>query len=151
MHNVKQTNEREFIERASDVTYAHNLTGNFTFLSEEGERLLGYNREEACQMNISELLNPEVAASVCEQIMSDTTKPVGAVYEIDLIAKDGRCVPFEVSTRLVLRNGSALEIQGIAVPSVIRAELPIHQRAKSQRRSFLHQFSRESDFTIASF
>jgi len=151
MHNVKQTNDREFIERATDVTYAHSLTGNFTFLSEEGERLLGYNREEACQMNISELLNPEVAASVCEQIMSDTSKSVGAVYEIDLIAKDGRCVPFEVSTRLVLRNGSALEIQGIAVPSVIRAELPTHQGVKLQRRAFLHQFASESDFTTASF
>ena len=135
MHNVRQTNEREFIERANDVTYAHGLTGNFTFLSEEGERLLGYSREEACQMNINELLNPEVAASVCEQIMSDTTKTVGAVYEIDLIAKDGRCVPLEVSTRVV-HNGRALEIQGIAVPSVIRAELPTHQRVQSLNESF---------------
>jgi PAS domain S-box-containing protein len=150
MHNVKQTNERELIERASDVTYAHNLSGELTFLSEAGERISGYSREEACQMNIAELLDPQVAANVCEQVMRDTTKRVGAVYEIDLIAKDGRRVPLEVSTRLVLRNGRALEIQGIAVPSVIRAELPTHQRAKSERRAFLHQFAHESDFTIAS-
>lgn len=148
MHNVKQTNEREFIERATDVTYAHSLTGNFTFLSEEGERLLGYSREEACQMNVSELLNPEVAASVCEQIMSDTTKPVGAVYEIDLIAKDGRCVPLEVSTRVVLHNGRALEIQGIAVPSVIRAEQRTHQTTQSLNEGFfldVHSMSQHAE------
>ena len=151
MHNVKQTNEREFIERASDVTYAHNLSGELTFLSEAGERISGYSCEEACHMNIAELLDPEVAANICEQVMRDTTKPVGAVYEIDLIAKDGRCIPLEVSSRVVRRNGRPLEVQGIAVPSVIRAELPTHQRTKSERRAFLHQFAHESDFTIASF
>ena len=124
MHNPKQTTEREFIERATDVTYAHNLSGNFTFLSEEGERISGYSREEACQMNIAELLNPEVAALVCEQIMRDTSKHVGTVYEIDLIAKDGRSVPLEVSTRVVLRDGRPIEIQGIAVPSLIRGQSP---------------------------
>ena len=121
MHNLKQTIEREFIERASDVTYAHNLSGKLTFLSEEGEQISGYSREEACQMNIAELLDPLVAARVCEQIMHDSTKRVGVVYEIDLIAKDGRNVPLEVSARVVLQNGRPLEVQGIAVPSVIRA------------------------------
>jgi PAS domain S-box-containing protein len=130
MHTPKQTSERQFIERATDVTYAHNLSGNFTFLSEEGERISGYSREEVCQMNITELLEPEVAALVCERIMRDTTKRVGTVYEIDLITKDGRSVPLEVSTRIVMRDGNPLEVRGIAVPSVIRAELPAHQRAR---------------------
>jgi PAS domain S-box-containing protein len=150
MHNVKHTNDREF-ERADEVTYAHNLSGELTFLSEEGERISGYSHEEACQMNIAELLNPQVGANVCEQIIRDTTKRVGAVYEIDLIKKDGRSVPVEVSARVVLRNGRPLEVQGIAVPSVIRAELPIHQRAKSERSAFLQQFAHELDFTVASF
>lgn len=136
MHNVKQTNEREFIERAPDVTYAHNLSGELTFLSEAGERISGYSSEEACQMNIAELLDPQAAAYVCEQVMRDTTKIVGAVYEIDLIAKDGRCIPLEVSTQVVLHNGRALEVQGIAVPSVIRAELPTHQTVQSLNESF---------------
>ncbi len=130
MHDHQQTTEQEFPGRGADVTYAHSLSGNFTFLSEEGERISGYSREEACRMNIAQLLDPEVAERVCEQIIHDTTKRIGTVYEIDLIAKDGRSVPLEVSTRVVLREGNPIEVQGIAVPSVIRAESPSLHRAR---------------------
>ena len=71
-------------------------------------------------MNIAELLDPEIARHVGEQIIRDARETVGTVYEIDIIAKDGRRVPVEVSTRVVLRDGHGIEIQGIAVPSVIR-------------------------------
>ena len=52
------------VQRTSEVTYAYDLEGNFTFLNEEGERLSGYSCEEACRMNIAELLDPEIAAQV---------------------------------------------------------------------------------------
>ena len=120
MYERKKTTEAEFFQRDGDVTYAYDLSGNFTFLSEEGERITGYKCEEACRMNIADLLDSEVAGRVHEQIVSDMTKHVGAVYEIDLIARDGSSVPVEVSTRVVLRDGRPIEIEGIAVPSVIR-------------------------------
>jgi PAS domain S-box-containing protein len=116
-----QTPGRESFRRVSDVTYAYDLSGNLTFLSEEGERISGYSRAEACRMNIAELLDPEIAGQVGERIVHDASERVGTVYEIDIIAKDGRRVPLEVSTRMVLlREGHGIEIQGIAVPSVIR-------------------------------
>ena len=122
MHNPqrKQPPNRESMRRASDVTYAYDLSGNFTFLSEEGERILGYSRADVCRMNIAELLDPEIAGQVGAQIILDATERVGAVYEIDIIAKDGRRIPMEVSTRVVLRDGHGIEVQGIAVSSVIR-------------------------------
>jgi len=122
MHNLQKNQPpgRESFRRASDVTYAYDLSGNFTFLSEEAERILGYGRAEACGMNIAELLDPEIAGQVGKQIIHDARERVGTVYEIDIIARDGRRIPMEVSTRVVLREGHGIEIQGIAVPSVIR-------------------------------
>ena len=122
MHNPQknQSPDPEFLQRASGVTYAYDLSGNFTFLSEEGERILGYSRAEACRMNIAELLDPEIAGQVGKQIIHDARERVGTVYEVDVIAKGGRRIPMEVSTRVVLRDGHRIEIQGIAVQSVIR-------------------------------
>ncbi len=136
MDYSNQTTEQKIAERATDVTYAHNLSGKLTFLSDEGERISGYSREEACRMNIAELLHPEIAARACEQIMDDVTKRIGTVYEIDLIAKDGQSVPLEVSTRVVVREGEPIEIQGIAVPSVIRNQSPPSLRARCLDEGF---------------
>jgi PAS domain S-box-containing protein len=122
MHNPpeNQPPDRETFQRAGDVTCAYDLSGNITFLSEEGERISGYTCAEARRMNIADLLDPEIAGEVFEQVLSDTQKGVGTVSEIDLIAKDGRRVPLEVSMRAVLVDEHRIEIQGIAIPSVIR-------------------------------
>ncbi len=136
MDYAKQTTEQKIVARATDVTYAHNLSGNLTFLSKEGERISGYSCEEACRMNIAELLDPEIAGQACEQIMGDVTKRIGTVYEIDLIAKNGQSVPLEVSTRVVLRDGEPIEIQGIAVLSVIRSQSPSPLKARCLDESF---------------
>jgi PAS domain S-box-containing protein len=111
----------EVFQRAGDVTYAHDLGGNLTFLNEQGERISGYSCTEARGMNITDLLDPEIAGRVPEQILRNATERVGKVYEIDMIAKDGTRIPLEVSMRIVLREGEPIEIQGIAVPSVIRS------------------------------
>ena len=69
-------------------------------------------------MNIAEVIDPQIAGR--EQIIRDAKERVGTVYEIDIIAKDGRRIPLEMSTRVVLCDGERIEVQGIAVPSVIR-------------------------------
>ena len=102
------------------VVYAYDLSGNITFLNNEGERILGYSREEACRMNIAEVIDPSISGHISEQILEAATEPVGSVYEVDVIAKDGRCIALEVSVQVVLRDGVRVEVQGIAVPSVIR-------------------------------
>jgi PAS domain S-box-containing protein len=111
-----------FAHRGGAVVYSYDLDGNITFLNHEGEQLSGYSREEACRMNIAEVIDPESAAHIHEQILRDAKERVGTVYEIDVIAKDGRRIPLEVSTRVVLRDGDQIEVQGIAVPSVIRTQ-----------------------------
>ncbi len=124
MHNSTKNNRHDLglAHRASAVVYSHDLNGNITFLNHEGERLSGYTREEACRMNIAEVVDPEFAGHIHEQILRDAKERVGTVYEVDVIAKDGRRIPLEVSMRVVLRAGERIEIQGIAVPSVIRSQ-----------------------------
>ena len=104
------------------VVFAHDLTGNFTFLNHAGELILGYSCEEARRMNVVDLIQPESAALIQEQIAGISTKRIGAVYEIEIIAKDGHRIPLEVSMRLVSRRGQHVEIEGIAVPSTLHVD-----------------------------
>jgi two-component system, cell cycle sensor histidine kinase and response regulator CckA len=122
MHNRTENNRHGpgLAHPDTAIVYSYDLSGNITSLNHEGEQLSGYSREEACRMNIAEVLDPKFAGHIHEQILSDAKERVGTVYEIEVIAKDGRRIPLEVSTRAVLRDGGRIEVQGIAVPSVIR-------------------------------
>ena len=121
--NSPMKNERHQLDLLRSVTmvYTHDLSGNFTSLNHDGELISGYSSEEARRMNIAQVVPPEIAGFVREQMVRNVSKRIGTVYEIDLVAKDGRRVPLEVSTRVVLREGQSVEIEGIAVPSVLRS------------------------------
>ncbi|SRR6266403_911525 len=116
--------------RATDILFAHDLAGHITFLNEAGERILGYSCQEACEMNIAELVTPEFADQVRKQLGDNVRETLGAVVELDVIAKDGRRVALEVSTRIALADGRPTGIDGIAVPSVLRNQNPPHSRQR---------------------
>jgi len=121
-HYENRDFDQHFCPGEEKVVFAHDLSGNFTFLNHAGEMILGYSCEEARRMNVADLFQPERAAQFQEQITNITTKRIGAVYEIEIIAKDGHRVPLEVSMRLVSRRDQRVEIEGIAVPSTLHIE-----------------------------
>ena len=105
---------RELFENANDLVYTHDLAGNFSSLNKTGERITGYMREEAVRLNIGQVVAPEHLARAKEMISRKEVVDEATVYELDIIAKDGRRVPLEVSTRLVYANGVSVGVQGIA-------------------------------------
>ena len=105
---------RELFENANDLIYTHDLAGNFTSLNKTGERITGYTREEAASLNIAQIIVPEHLALARQMMTRKGSADEATVYELDIIAKDGRCVPLEVSTRLIYRNGRPIGVQGIA-------------------------------------
>ena len=54
---------RGLFENASDLIYTHDLTGNFTSFNKTAERVTGYRREKALEMNIAQLVAPEYLAN----------------------------------------------------------------------------------------
>ncbi len=103
-----------------EIVYTLDLAGNFTFLNEVGERFSGYSCEEACRMNITQVVAPELAVYIRQQITRTVREWFGAVYEIEIITKDQRRVALETSTHVVLRDGQPIEIQGIALAPIAR-------------------------------
>jgi PAS domain S-box-containing protein len=104
---------RELFENANDLVYTHDLQGNFTSLNKTGERITGYTREEALQMNIAQVVVPEQLEKAREMMARKQSDEVATVYELDIISKEGRRVPLEVSTRLIYSDGKPIGVQGI--------------------------------------
>ena len=111
---LSEERNRAIIENATDIIYTHDLRGNFTSVSPAAEDVAGYTREEALQMNISQVIAPEFLETAMDHVQRKLRGEQINAYELDLLRKDGRRVPVEVSTRLIMRDGAPVGIQGIA-------------------------------------
>ena len=105
---------RELFENANDVVYTHDLSGNFTSLNKTGERVTGYTREEACRINLAQVVVPEYIPLARKMIGQKQVGEESTCYELEIFAKDGRRVPLEISTRLIYCGGAPVGVQGIA-------------------------------------
>jgi len=132
-----QQKEDEELSSGKEIVYTLDLAGNFTFLNEVGERFSGYSCDEACRMNITQVVAPELAEYVRQQITRTVREWFGAVYEIEIITKDHRRVALETSTHVVLRAGQPIEIQGIAVTPIARTRPLPDERVRCLDREFM--------------
>lgn len=97
------------------ILFTLDLLGNVKSIDALGEKILGYGHHELRQMNLGQLVAPEFVEFVRQQIARAVTAGPGAVYEIEIIAKDRRKVSLEISTRLVMGDDHRFELEGIAL------------------------------------
>src|SRR5437762_700410 len=105
---------RGLFEDANDLVYTHDLAGNFIAINKAAERITGYSAAEAARMNLSEVVATEHLELARQMVSRKVLSGAATVYELDIVTKDGRRVPLEVSTRLMLREGKPVAVQGIA-------------------------------------
>jgi PAS domain S-box-containing protein len=103
---------RALIECANDAAFIHEISddgmpGPFIEVNELACNRLGYSREELIRTSPLELDDPRYRSMIVvamERILKDGH----AVFETAQIAKDGRSIPVEVSTRVVEIRGKQL-------------------------------------------
>jgi len=103
------------------IVFTLDLSGNLKSINPVGEEILGYRCQELRRTNLGQLVAAEFAEYVRQQIAQAKIGDLGAVYEIEVIARDRRKVRLEVSTRLVMRNQCPFELEGIAL---VRDQIP---------------------------
>lgn len=113
---LQQSEERyrELFEDANDLIYTHDLKGTFTSLNKAGERITGYSREEAMQINLAQVVVPEHLDLARKMTLMKSQGGTPTTYELDILTKEGHRVSLEVSSRLIEEDGIPYGIQGIA-------------------------------------
>lgn len=132
---------RELFENANDIIYTHDLKGNFTSLNKTGERVTGYSRDEALKMNIADVLARESMETAQQMLMLKSEAKISTVYELEIIAKDGRRVQLEVSTRLIYLSGKPVGVQGIARDITDRKTSERAMSQQAERAALINRIS----------
>ena len=105
---------RELFENAKDAIYVHDLEGTYLKANRAAEELSGYTREEIIGHQYTEFISEEHVNFVRKRFCAKLAQQGETSYEVDVIAKDGRRVPVEVSSRAIFQNGQIVGVQGMA-------------------------------------
>ena len=124
---------RELFENANDIIYTHDLAGNFTSANAAAERMTGYTRAEVVKMNMTQILPPEDLERTREMLRNKILQGGTTTYELTMLAKDGRRLALEVSTRLIRQQGQVVGVQGIARDITQRKEMEAALRTVKRR------------------
>jgi len=105
---------RELFENAKDAIYVHDLQGTYLKANRAAEELSGYTRDEIVGHQYTEFIAPDHVNFVRKRFCAKLAQKGETSYEVDVIAKDGRRVPVEVSSRAIYENGQIIGVQGMA-------------------------------------
>ena len=111
---VSEERYRSLFENASDLVYIHDLNGAILDMNTTAETVTGYARREAATMHLHEILAPEYVELSRHMIELKLNGAATTIHELEFVAKDGRRIPLEVSSRLIVENGRPVAVQGVA-------------------------------------
>ncbi len=134
LEELRESEERyrELFENASDVVYTTDLEAHVTSLNRVGQQLLGYSQEEIVELDLWDLVDAKHREHLKQAGQRLLAGDADVNLEVEIKAKDGRRVKLEVKTRLILKDGKPLGIQGIGRDITGRevAEMELRQAQK---------------------
>jgi PAS domain S-box-containing protein len=106
---------RELFVSATDVILTHDLDGRVTSFNPAGERVLGWRAEEIIGCPIESLMAPaesNLAGGLITPEGNEITSG-GRSFRLEMMARDGRVVPFEVNSWIEYQDGEPVGVQAI--------------------------------------
>jgi PAS domain S-box-containing protein len=135
--NALHEHYQDLFENAHDILFAHDTEGQLTALNRAGEQVLGYSREEAKGLKLTQLIVSEDRAAYFQVLELLQTGAERGHVEVSATAKDGRRVVLRINIRQQSLAGQPVQILGIAWDITKRrlAEEALRESEQRLRRS----------------
>jgi diguanylate cyclase (GGDEF)-like protein/PAS domain S-box-containing protein len=125
---------RQLVENASDIVFATDSTGHFTFINPVALRITGYREDEAIGMHYPTLISPDMRDEAIKFFGRQFVKGIQNTYsEYPIIAKDGHEVWFGQNTQLIMEDGHVVGFQSVARDITDRKEVEALLRESENR------------------
>lgn len=105
---------RLLTDNANDIIFALDRSNAIVFVNPAVKRTLGYEPAELIGRSVATLFSDSTQELVTQRGGWVVTQPRRFTADIELVAKDGRTVPFEVNSSVMRVDGKAVGVQGIA-------------------------------------
>src|SRR5690349_22845754 len=123
LDSLRESEERyrELFENSTDALYVHDLSGTYTSVNRATERLFGYAREDLIGKHFTAYLKP------------NHPHEKSGTYEAEIVTREGRHIPVEITSRLIFTNGVAVGMQGCVRDISERKQVQAAARTYSRR------------------
>ncbi|MBX7218851.1 MAG: PAS domain S-box protein [Blastocatellia bacterium] len=112
---TSEERNRDLVENATDIIFTRKLDDTLLSINKIAETLTGYNRSEMLGLPFDHLLAPEFRALAHRKLKEQETETsLPTLFEAELVCKNGRRQPVEISSRLVFEGDRPVATQGIA-------------------------------------
>jgi PAS domain S-box-containing protein len=106
-------NYRELFENAGDAIVVFDLSGKFQLVNKAGEELSGYSRDELMRMSILDVVSKPAAELIHESLKKPTAESA-FLLSVEILNKQGRRIPVEISCRWIYELGVPVAVHAIA-------------------------------------
>lgn len=132
---LKESEEsyRDLVEDANDIVYTMDLEGNLTSINKAAELIIGYKRADLLTNNLAEFIAPESMETTRRMLQRKLLGEERTNYEMEMRSVDGRALTLEISSKLILKDGKPIGIQGIARDITLRRRAEETLRQADQR------------------
>ena len=139
---------RRLAETATDIIFTLDTEGKFTYLNPEVEKITGYHFKEWIGRSFTEILAPEYIKSTVNRFRQGLSGETIPLYEIELIHRNGRKVPVELSVTSLFDAGG--EITGrIGIARDITERKMAEEEKKKIEAQLQHAQKMEAIGTLA--
>jgi PAS domain S-box-containing protein len=123
---------RFLVENSPDIVFSVSADGRFTYVSETIERALGYRPDDVVGQPFADIAQGEPGSPRGQrwaEMAEDPSREM--VFRYNLVHRDGRLIPFEVSARGLERDGGFAGVYGAArdVTERVRLERDLRRQA----------------------
>ena len=108
-----QAQFRELFDNANDVICTYTAQGLFIAINRSAELVLGYSRDEAMQMHITDLVAPEHRARLEHMLLETVETGESTTFEAEFVTREGQRVTLELDTHRVSLPGGQCAVQAI--------------------------------------
>jgi PAS domain S-box-containing protein len=124
----------QLFEHSADMVSTGDPEGRITYTNAATARLTGYAPEELIGESYAKIVAPEYVNVVAEQIRRLVSgEAVTAVYEVEIVCKDGERVPVEVSATAMLDDDGS-HVGQIAISRDLRDRRAVEEQLRQAQK-----------------
>ena len=145
-HEENAGRYRDIVENASDLIFTVDLDDRITSVNAAFERALGRSRADLLGRPLSSVVVPAWHGQLRDATSAKLRHgPNATVYDLELLAEDGRTVPVEVSSWVVVEDGQPRAVQAIC------RDMSERNAADEELRSMRAELAKRDDFVRRAF